>query len=74
MPEIKCGNCKQCNRKDKPSVMRYSAYCSSHIRYGLKINRSGLFERFVDFIFNKRYDEKNNKLKTTKGFRPSYFR
>ena len=70
---IPCYECRQCNRKGKPSVMRGSAYCDSHVVKRHKVNRLGLFERFKDFIFQRRYDEKTNQLKTTKGFRESWW-
>jgi hypothetical protein len=73
MDRISCLDCGQCNRKGKPSVMRFSAYCDSHIKQGISVNRVGLFERFKDFITQRRYDEKENMMKTTKGFRPSWF-
>lgn len=70
---IPCYECRQCNSKGKPSVGRGSAYCDSYIKLGIKVNRVGLFQRFKDFIFNRRYDEKKNEMKNTKGFRPSWF-
>ena len=68
-----CRECGQCNQKGKPSAMRGSAYCDSHIRVGIKVNRVGLFRRVKDFIFERRYDEEKNQLKTHKGFRDSWF-
>ena len=73
MIEIKCNECRQCNSKGKPSVTRGSAYCDSHIKYGIQVNRVGLFQRFKDYLFERRYDEKEKKMRTTKGFRPSWF-
>jgi len=73
MNRISCAECRQCNRKGKPSVARYSAYCDSHVKKGMQVNRSGIFQRFKDFIYERRYDEKTKQLKTTKGFRPSWF-
>jgi len=70
---IKCTECKQCNSRGKPSVMRNSAYCDSHIKVGIRVNRSGLFRGFMDFLFNRHFDDKEGKLKTTKGFRSDYF-
>lgn len=73
MTDIPCHECRQCNQKGKPSVTRNSAYCNSHVRHGVIVNRSGLFQKFRDFITERRFDDKENKLKTTKGFRPSWF-
>lgn len=70
---IECKECKKCNRKGKPSVMRGSAYCDSHIIRGIRVNRVGLFQRFKDLVFERRYDEKENKMRTNRGFRPSWF-
>jgi len=71
---IKCYECGQCNRKGKPSVMRGSAYCDSHRKFGVKTNRIGLFQRFKDFMFEKRYnDQRETEKLKIKGFRPSWF-
>lgn len=70
---IECHDCRQCNRKGRPSVMRNSGYCTSHVREGIRSERSGLFQKLRDFITDRRFDEKTAKLKTNKGFRPSWF-
>jgi hypothetical protein len=74
---FRCTECKQCNTRGKPSVMRGSAFCDSHRRFGEVVNRSGLFSRFKDFLFDRRaeYDDETGKLKDVneKGFRPSWF-
>ena len=70
---IPCNECRQCNRKGRASVMKGSAYCDSHIKSIRQVNRSGIFSSFKNFLFERRYDEKTNKLKTKKGFRDSWF-
>ncbi|RLF50594.1 MAG: hypothetical protein DRN24_06270 [Thermoplasmata archaeon] len=73
MDRIPCSVCRQCNRKGKPSVSRFSAYCDSHVKEGIRVNRSGMFQRIKDFIYAKRYDEEQKNVNVTKGFRPSWF-
>lgn len=75
---VSCDECKQCNRKGKPSVTRYSTYCDKHHTYRVK-TRKNWFTWFTDIknkFFEKRakYTE-DDKLKDvdTKGFRPSWF-
>lgn len=71
-----CRVCRQCNRKGRPSVMKGSAYCDSHINIGKKVNRVGLFSRFKDFLFDRRteYDEEGELKEFNKrGFRESWF-
>lgn len=77
--DIKCYECQQCNHIGKPSVMKGSAYCDSHRVKESQVQvvtRIGLFQRFKDFMFDKRYkdadDEKKRRLES-KGFRPSWF-
>ena len=69
---ISCSVCKQCNTKGKPSVTRHSKYCYEH-RLGIKHSSFTFFTNIKDKIFNMRYDAKENKLKTQKGFRPSWW-
>ena len=74
MERISCRECRQCNRKGRPSVTRLSKYCDNHYVYRVK-TKGGLLKFFTgvkDRIFEKRLDEKG-QLKTTKGFRPSWF-
>lgn len=73
---LSCHHCKQCNRKGKPSVMRGSAYCDTHRKTIGQVNRSGLFHRFKDFLFDKRakFDDKGRmKEFKKKGFRKDWF-
>ena len=70
--ELNCLECRQCNGKGKPSVMKGSSYCDSH-RIRNKISkRIGLFATIKERLFGKRYDEKTNTTKL-KGFRESWF-
>ena len=71
---IPCNQCHQCNTKGKPSVSRGSKYCDEHI-ISIKRNNSflNIILNFKDKLFNKRFDEKTKSLKTTKGFRESWF-
>ena len=76
MKMITCSQCGQCNRKGKPSVMKGSAFCDSHVRSVRQVNRTGLFQRFKDFLYERRtrYDEKGEmKEFKKKGFRESWF-
>ena len=76
--KISCTECKSCNRKGKPSVMRGSAYCDSH-RKKYTYQRKGIFgwiskkffSRLNDKMFDRRYDKK--KGMNTKGFRQEWF-
>ena len=77
--ERNCQIYKNCNRKGKPSVMKYSAYCDSNVINihkelfweTLKL-RLNIFKKAKDFFFERRFDEKTNKL-NTKGFRKNWF-
>ena len=70
--ELNCLECRQCNRKGKPSVLKSSSYCDSH-RIRNKISkRIGLFATIKERLFNKRFDEIKNDFKS-KGFRKSWF-
>lgn len=72
MELVPCYICRSCNRKGKPSVMRGSAYCDSHYTMG-KTKRVGIFNKFKTFMFQRRWDEKEQTLKTKKGFRDSWW-
>lgn len=80
---ISCRECRQCNRKGKPSVMRGSAYCDSHRKYYTH-KRKGLFgwiskkffSKVKDRTYNKRIeynDDGSVKEFNKKGFRESWF-
>lgn len=80
MNMIKCYECRACNIKGKPSVMKGSAYCDDHIRGGVKHTqkeqRTGLFARFKGFLFDRRTRldaEGNVREFKKKGFRESWF-
>ena len=76
MNRISCAECGVCNRKGKPSVSRFSAYCDSHVKKLKKTNRIGLFNRFRDFLFDKRAKlDESGQIKEFKknGFRESWF-
>ena len=73
MSRIACSECRQCNRKGKPSVMRLSMYCDKH--FIGQVKTKSLFSKIMsikDRLFNKRYDEKANRLEK-KGFRDNWF-
>jgi len=74
MNRLSCIECKQCNRKGKPSVSRYSKYCDTHYIHRVKTKKSifGFLSNIRDKITDKRLDEQG-QLKTTKGFRRSWF-
>ena len=78
MNRIACVECRQCNRKGKPSVSRGSQYCDNNYIRRVKTKRK-LFGWFTD-IKNKmmdrrvEYDEDGNVKKfNKKGFRESWF-
>lgn len=81
---IACNDCRQCNRKGRPSVMRGSAYCDSHVIKRIH-RRKGIFG-FISKIFFKehvknKYTEERTKYNedgtiksfNKKGFRESWF-
>jgi len=71
---VSCLVCRQCNRKGKPSVTRLSSYCDKHYINQVRA-KLGLFSKLISFkdrLFNKRFDEKTNKL-DKKGFRDDWF-
>jgi hypothetical protein len=74
MKERHCIECKQCNRKGKPSVTKHSKYCDSYYKKQSKPtdDKLSFWTRIRDKYFEKRYDEKQDKMET-KGFRPSWF-
>lgn len=75
---IACSDCRQCNHKGKPSVMRGSMYCDTH-RVGKPVTKEqkGFFSRIKDRFFEKRTvkDKETDEIKEvlTKGFRESWF-
>jgi len=78
MKRITCIECKQCNRKGKPSVTRFSKYCDTHYIHKTKVKK-GMFNWFTN-LKNKYYEkrvkyDKDGKPKdlNTKGFRKSWF-
>ena len=80
MERLACYKCGQCNKKGKPSVMRYSKYCDTHYT-GRDITKTkkGLFSIFTD-VKNKFWDKrvqynKDGTMKKleSKGFRKSWF-
>ena len=74
MNRISCHECRQCNRSGRPSVTRLSKHCDDHYVNRIK-SKGGLLKFFTDVkdkIFEKRLDDKG-QLKTTKGFRKSWF-
>jgi hypothetical protein len=72
---LSCRECRKCNRKGKPSVMRGSKYCDDH-RIAKANKKIGFFTDFKNRLYDKRsrYD-KEGKLKEVKykGFRESWF-
>lgn len=79
MDKVMCRECRQCNHKGKPSVMRHSTYCNTHYKYRVSETKKSLFKWFTDVknkFFDKRakYDEEGNiEDVDTKGFRKSWF-
>ena len=73
MTRISCMECRQCNRKGKPSVTRLSKYCDEHYtKQTAKPSMFGFLTRIKDSLGFKRFDEKTSKL-NTKGFRKDWF-
>ena len=73
MDRLPCNVCKQCNHKGKPSVTRFSKYCDNHYVKRVQTKKKlGFFTEVKNRFFDKRHDEKKNKL-NTKGFRESWF-
>jgi hypothetical protein len=68
----RCNECKQCNRKGKPSVTRESSYCYSH-RTQKDILRLSIFSRIKERIQNSFLDEFGN-IKKLRGFRKSWIK
>jgi len=78
MERIACRECRQCNRKGKPSIARGSAYCDSHYIHRAKTKR-GWFS-FITDVKNKFMDKRTKynedgtiKEFNKKGFRESWF-
>ena len=78
MERLSCKECKQCNRKGKPSVLRFSKYCDEHHKHRI-VAKKGLFGWLTDVkdkFYNKRveYNEDGSiKDMNTKGFRKDWF-
>jgi len=74
---ITCQECRQCNRKGKPSVSRGSKYCDMHIISRRKAEKKfGFFTDIKNKLWDKRSEyNKEGELKKVekKGFRPSWF-
>ena len=69
---LNCVECRQCNRKGKPSVSKFSSYCDTHRIKNKITKRIGLFQLIKSKLFDKRYNESKNDLKY-KGFRKDWF-
>ena len=74
MDRISCLECKQCNRKGKPSVTRFSKYCDLNYRRKYKIKRNWFswFTNIKNKFIEKRYDENKRDI-NSKGFRKDWF-
>ena len=73
MNRISCVECRQCNRKGKPSVTRYSKYCDNHYIGLVKTKgKFAFFTRIKDRLFEKRFSDEKGDL-NTKGFRKGWF-
>ena len=48
MVRLSCLECRQCNRKGKPSVTRLSIYCDKHHVNRVR-EKVGLFSKLVSF-------------------------
>ena len=78
MNRLECLECKQCNRKGKPSVTRLSKYCNDHYIRRVKAKKSifGFLTNIKNKVYDKRikYDDEGNiKDLNSKGFRRSWF-
>lgn len=78
MNRIACVECRQCNSKGKPSVMRFSKYCDNHYIHRVKVKKSifGIFTKIKNKMMDKRvkYNEDGSiKEFNKKGFRDSWF-
>jgi len=80
MDRLPCSECKQCNRKGKPSVTRLSKYCDTHYKNRPRVKqKKGFFNFFTaakDKFFDKRAkynDEGKIEDLNTKGFRKDWF-
>ena len=78
MERLECNQCRQCNRKGRPSVSRFSKYCDDNYIHRVE-SKKGLFSWFTEVknkFFERRakYDEEGNlKDLNKKGFRESWF-
>lgn len=82
MNRILCKECRQCNRKGKPSVSRYSKYCNNHHINKIQIKK-GNFKNLFNYLtkIKDKYLEKRTKINEkgevekikTKGFREDWF-
>ena len=79
MDLVACNVCRSCNRKDRPSVLRGSAYCDSH-RVKHVHGRKGLFgwisKKFFSNLKDKMYDRriKYNEDGSIRDFKHRGFR
>lgn len=78
MGRVSCKDCKQCNRKGRPSVTRLSKYCDNHFVHRVKVEKSnvGFFTNLKNKFFDNRakYDEKGRLVEfKNKGFRRDWF-
>ena len=73
MDRIVCSECRQCNHKGKPSVLRMSKYCNDHY-IGTPVTKDALsfLTSLKDRFFNKRYSEETKDV-NKKGFRKIWF-
>lgn len=69
---LSCLECKQCNRKGKPSVLRFSKYCDESYTKKLP-SKLSFFTNIKNKFFDKRFNEETGKL-DKRGFRDSWFR
>jgi len=74
---IACCQCRQCNVKGKPSVMRSSKYCDNHFVHKIEVKKQWFswLTDIKDKFFEKRakYDDDGNlKEMDNKGFRPDW--
>lgn len=80
--ERNCISCRQCNRKGKPSVTKYSLYCDRNYTNIKRTNKSSIwrkillriniFKKLKESFIDKRFNDTIGDL-NTKGFRKRYF-
>ncbi len=71
-----CDECRECNRKGRVSVTKYSKYCDDHFKFAERNKNDGMFSflsNWKDKIFQSRLDPEKNEIKNSKGFRPSWW-